>query len=277
MSTPPIPPGPGFPAGRQGQNVPPPAQWSPGYPQGAGQGAPVGQPQSPQYGPPYPQGQQYPQVQPQFPQAPGFPPGVGYGGPPSGQPHQVPPAPVGQPAPKKKGRLVAILVAVLVVLGGVAVKVVLGLGIGAAIDSTNQAHTTNVGDCASVTGTVAKPHYEKVDCGSGKENYTVGKVLNSASATCPQDYDEYYETGVNSVKLCLIPVLKDGACYDFGQGSVGKEQMGYSQVPCSSSKAVQVKVLKGTTDKNACGADSDSAVVYQETRTTICLTASTGA
>ncbi|TWP50782.1 hypothetical protein FKR81_19470 [Lentzea tibetensis] len=66
------------------------------------------------------------------------------------------------------------------------------------------------GDCAVVSGATIDTKYEKVDCGSGKENYVVGRELRKTTDSCGDEYSEYTK---GSTKLCLIPVLVDGECY----------------------------------------------------------------
>jgi hypothetical protein len=230
-------------------------------------------------GPQQPQGQPYPQ-QPQgqpYPQAPqgqfagGPVPGTGpmpQGNFPPGQPQPFPQAPMGTP-PKKSRKLLAsiggVVGAIVVVL---IVRFVIGLGVGTAVSSADDAHNTSVGECASVTGTTSKPQYDKVDCGSGKENYTVGVVLKSTE-TCPEGYDEYYEEGtLNNVKLCLAPVLADGKCYNFQ--SVSQTEMGYKDIPCTDPQASQVKLMKGAQDSSGCQ-DPKHALVYAPIKTVYCV------
>ena len=260
MSTPPMPPaGPQGPQQPQGQPYPQQSQGQP-YPQGQQ---------------PYPQGGQQP-----YPQAPqgqfagGPVPGTGPQGTfPPGQPQPFPQAPLGTP-PKKSRKLLASIggvVGVIVVV--IIVRLVIGLGVSTAVTSADDAHNTAVGDCASVTGTTSKPSYDKVDCGSGKENYQVGLVIK-ATEECPKDvgYDEYYEQGtLNNVKLCLTPVLADGQCYDLnGSGS----DMGYKPQSCTNPSVFQIKVIKGKADKTAC--PDGAGLAYDSLKLTYCLSKPTG-
>jgi hypothetical protein len=251
-----------MPPGPQGPQAPQP-QGQP-YPQ-----APQGQPF-----PQAPQGQQFPGQQPfQGGPVPGAGPVPGTGPMPGG-PQPFPQAPMGQP-PKKSRRLLASIGGVLgVIVVVIIVRVVISLGVGTAVSSADDAHNTNVGDCASVTGTESKPNYEKVDCGSGKENYTVGMVIK-ASESCPDKagYDEYYEEGtLNNVKLCLAPVLGDGKCYNLDSAGT---QMGYTAIPCTDPSAIQVKVVKDKADKTACG-NADAALAYDPLKLTYCLSKPSG-
>ncbi len=216
MSTPPPGSNPNFPQQPQ-QPLPPP------------QGAPQGQ-----YPPPG-------QVPPgQFP--PGqVPPPPGQMPPPAGQmPFQQ------QPQPKKKNIAVRILtyVAGLVVAG----LVIYGFNY-----FTSDAAQSKAGDCASLTGTTTKPDFKTVDCGAAEANYTIAKVLGSTSEKCGGEYyDEYTERarrGPDS-KLCLIPTLKEGSCYEL---TTGGTSMGYPPVDCGKTGVFKlVKHIKGTDDESQC-------------------------
>jgi hypothetical protein len=255
------PAGPGGPQQPQGQPYPQQPQGQP-YPQ---------QPQ----GPAYPQqGQPYPQGQFGGGPVPGtgpMPPNMAQGNAPGG-PQPFPQAPVGKP---KKGRriLASVGSVVGVIVVYIIIRVVLSVGVGTAVSSADDAHNTNVGDCASVTGTTSKPKYDKVDCGAGTANYQVGVVLKPTD-TCPKGYDEYYEEGtLNNVKLCLAAVLTDGKCYDFD--TTGATEMGYKDIPCTDPKATQVKTMKGATDSKGCP-DPDRALVYAPLKIVYCAVAPSG-
>ncbi|MEV8438544.1 hypothetical protein AB0425_14295 [Actinosynnema sp. NPDC051121] len=173
------------------------------------------------------------------------------------QPQQIP------PAPKKKGVVARILTAIIgIVVAGV---VVYGINY-----FTSDAAQSKAGDCASLTGTTTKPDFKTVDCGSAEANYTIGKVLGSTSESCGTDgYDEYTETarrGPDS-KLCLVPILAEGNCYDIDSTNT---QMGYPPVDCGKSGVYKlVKLVKGSADESAC---VDAApLVYPEPKTTFCF------
>jgi hypothetical protein len=178
---------------------------------------------------------------------------------------------MGRPATRKIGTgwLVALIGGAfvgIVVLGIIAASII-GHDVGAV--ANHNPHEAKVGDCAAVTGTTASAHYEVVACGSARENYTVGKVLDSTSAKCPDGEDSYYEKNLFNFKLCLIPIFTDGECYEFDSA---KPDMGYPRINCNDTAAVRVKVITGIADKNACGAKgADHTLVYAETKTTICL------
>ncbi|MBY8852772.1 hypothetical protein K7G98_32910, partial [Saccharothrix sp. MB29] len=136
---------------------------------------------------------------------------------------------------------------------------------------TSDAAQTKAGDCASVTGTATKPEYKTVDCGAAEANYTVGKVLDSTSASCGGDgvYDEYTETarrGPDS-KLCLMPNFVEGKCYELTSSTT---QMGYPPVDCGQPQVFElVKAVKGSADGSACG--DATPLVYDEPKTTFCF------
>lgn len=270
MSTPPMPPGPQGPQAPQPQGQP-----YPQAPQGQFPQAPQGQfPQGQPY-PQAPQGQQFPGQQPfQGGPVPGAGPVPGTG-PIAGGPQPFPQAPLGTP-PKKSKRLLASIGGVVgVILVVIIVRVVIGFGVGTAVTSADDAHNTAVGECASVTGTQQNPNYNKVDCGSGKENYTVAVVLKSPSDECPSDgdYDAYYEQGtLNNVKLCLAPVFKDGQCYKIDQSVT---DMGYPALSCSDPSAIQVKVVKDKADKSACD-NPAAAAAFPPLKLTYCFSQPSG-
>ena len=256
MSIPPMPPGP------QGPQAPQP------------QGQPY--PQVPQ-GQPYPQG---PAPQGQFPGQQPFqgggavPPGAVPGaGPLQGQPQPFPQAQMVTPPKKRRGLLASIGGVVGVIVVYLIIRVVLSMGIGTAVNSADDAHNTNVGDCASVTGTTTKPNYAKVDCASGKQNYIVGIIIKP-SEKCPDKggYDEYYEDGtLNNVKLCLAPVREDGKCYNLDSSGT---EMGYAPQSGTSPTVYQVKVIKDKADKSACA--DGSGLAYDPLKLTYCLSQPTG-
>ncbi|MEV6604324.1 hypothetical protein [Kutzneria sp. NPDC051319] len=268
MSTPPMPPaGPEGPQQPQGQPYPQ-------QPQGQFPQAPQGQfPQGQ-----FPQGQPYPQApQGQFPGAgpvPGTGPQAGFQ-PGPGQPQPFPQAPMGTP-PKKSRRLLAgIGGAVGVIVVVIIVRVVIGLGVSTAVSSADDAHNTAVGDCATVSGTLTSPKYDKADCTSDKANYTVGQVIKS-SETCAEGYDSYYESGtLNNVKVCLAPIFKDGGCYKMQEAS---QDMGYPSLACTDPDVdnVQVKVVKDKADKSACE-NPTAALAYPALKLTYCLAKPSGA
>jgi hypothetical protein len=162
-------------------------------------------------------------------------------------------------APKKPSVMSRILRAVLGLI--VAGAVVYGINY-----FTSDAAQSKAGECASVTGTTSKPEFKVVDCGAAEANYTIGKVLGSTTESCNGDYDEYTESarrGPDS-KLCLVPNLVEGKCYEEGTG------MGYPAVDCAKSGAVKlVKLVKGAVDEAACG--EATPMTFPEPKTTFCF------
>ncbi|HVK20426.1 MAG TPA: hypothetical protein VM677_03615 [Actinokineospora sp.] len=179
------------------------------------------------------------------------------------EPVQSAPAPAAaEPAPAKGksiGRKILIYVVGLLVAGGV----VYGIQY-----FTSDAAQAKAGDCAAVSGTTSKPDFKTVDCGAAEANYTIGKVLSSTTESCGGTYDEYVETarrGPDS-KLCLVPKLVEGTCYD----SSKTDSMGMTAVDCGKPEAIKiVKLINGVDDKSQC-ADS-SAVTFPEPKLTICI------
>jgi hypothetical protein len=172
------------------------------------------------------------------------------------------PAPEQQPAPKKPGLLKRIL--------GVVVGLIVAAGAVYAFNYfSSDAAQTKAGDCASITGTAAKPEFSTVGCDAPEANYVVGKVLGSNTESCGENYDEYTETasrGPDS-KLCLMPKLVSGKCHDISGGS-----MGYPVVECSASGAVQVTTVNAEAE---CA--EGEVLAYTEPKTIYCLAPPTGA
>lgn len=164
------------------------------------------------------------------------------------------------PAPKKPSVMGRILRAVLGLV--VAVAVVYGFNY-----FTSDAAQSKAGECASVTGTSTKPEFKVVECGAAEANYTIGKVLGSTTESCGGDYDEYTESarrGPDS-KLCLVPKLAEGKCYDSSSTT-----MGPSAIDCTKSGAIQVvKHLPGTADGTVCG--DAQPMVIPEPKLTVCF------
>lgn len=170
------------------------------------------------------------------------------------QPGQIP------PAPKKKGILARILTAVIgLVVAGV---VVYGINY-----FTSDAAQSKAGDCASLTGTNSNPDFKTVDCGAAEANYTIGKVLK-LNESCGENYDEYTETARRGpdTKVCLVPNLVEGSCYDVEDTT----QMGYPAVDCGKPGVYKLtKLVKGSADESAC---TDAVpLLFPEPKTTFCF------
>ncbi|MBW4718957.1 LppU/SCO3897 family protein [Saccharothrix obliqua] len=184
---------------------------------------------------------------------------------PAPTPNFPPPPPQQQPepaAPKKK----SLVVRILTTLAGIVVAALVVYGFNY---FTSDAAQSKAGECASLTGTPSKPDFKTVDCGSSEANYTIGKVLGSLSESCGTDYyDEYTETarrGPDS-KLCLVPNLKEGSCYELDNSST----VGYPPVDCGKSGVMKlVKLVKGSADESAC---TDGApMTFSEPKQTFCF------
>ena len=278
MNTPNQPPqGPygGQPQGPYGQ---------PGQPGQPGQyGAPQGgrPPQTPPGGQPYgtPPGGQPGYGAPGGPAGPGGPGPYGgppqnppggqpYGTPPGGQPGQpgFPPAgaPPAAPEPKKKSgvskvvKIVAGVVILLVIIGGVIWS------------QTKSASSAEVGDCIKVNNASAtNADIEKIDCKTQEAVYKVGVKKGSDTDKCPEgDYVQYTEEG--GFKLCLVLNAKEGDCFT----SSAQED---KRADCASADIQVVKVVDGKNDPAGCGEGSAGALVYSEPAQTICLTQPGGA
>jgi hypothetical protein len=213
-----------------------------------------------------PEGQQFPSQGGPAPQ--GHPaqgdPAQGYpnqGFPAQGNPEQN----AGEPQPPKKrgflagalGRIASAIVAIAVVAGGYY----------AFNYFTSDAAQTKAGDCASLTGTTSEPDFKTVDCGSAEANYTVGRAL-STGESCGENYDEYTEIARRGpkTKLCLVPTLVEGSCYDMGGSG-----MGYPAVDCGASGAFKVtKIAQGSDDVSVCGEDA-APIAFPEPKTVFCL------
>ncbi|XVV04343.1 LppU/SCO3897 family protein [Actinosynnema sp. CA-248983] len=166
------------------------------------------------------------------------------------------------PAKKKPNIGVRILSAV----AGIAVVLAVGYGVKY---FTSDAAQTKAGDCASLTGTTTKPEFKTVACGAAEANYTVAKALSGPGESCGgQYYDEYTETvsrGPKS-KLCLIPIMAEGNCYQL-EGSA----MGYPKVDCSASGAYKLtKKAEGVEDEAACA--EGAPLTFPEPKLTLCFT-----
>lgn len=199
-----------------------------------------------------------PNFPPPPPQQPPFPPQ----GPMQQAPMGQGPMPLG-PAPKKKPNVV---VRILTAVVGIAVAALVVYGINY---FTSDAAQTKAGDCASLTGTTTKPEFKTVACGAAEANYTVAKVLGGTKESCGgQYYDEYTETarrGPDS-KLCLIPIMAEGNCYQL-EGS----SMGYPKVDCSKSGAYKLtKKAEGVEDEATC--TEGAPLTFPEPKLTLCFT-----
>jgi hypothetical protein len=165
-----------------------------------------------------------------------------------------------QSAPKKKSAFARVAGTILAFL-------LVGAAVYAFNYFTSDAARTKAGACASLTGSENKPEFKTVDCGAAEANYTVGKVLGSTSESCGGTYDEYTERSSRGPesKLCLVPNMVEGSCYDMdGTG------MGYPKVDCGKEGALKaVKVAKDVQDDALC--EENAPLSFPEPKLTICL------
>ncbi|MGW6445047.1 LppU/SCO3897 family protein [Lentzea sp. NPDC055074] len=182
-------------------------------------------------------------------------------------PAQIAP-PAGAPAPPPPARRTSRAGLVVASLCGVLLLVALSTAAYLTVASGG----TAAGDCLNLTGTEARMRYEKLPCGDGQHNYTVSKVLGSATESCGADPGEYatYSGGVFSDEnLCLIPVYLDGHCYDFSGDEL---KIDNRAVDCGTPEAIKAKVVPGASDEYLCGEDAVLALGYPETKTLYCFT-----
>ncbi|WP_436493252.1 LppU/SCO3897 family protein [Actinokineospora sp. HUAS TT18] len=174
----------------------------------------------------------------------------------------IPPAPEAVEPEQKKSTSVG--VKILRYVGGLAVAALLVYGFNY---FTSDAAQAKAGDCAAVAGTTSKPDFKTVDCGAAEANYTIGKVLSKTSESCGGTYDEYIETGRGpDSKLCLVPKLVEGTCYDTNTNN----NMGMAVVDCGKPDAVKItKLLTGVEDKAQC--PDSSGITFPEPKLTICF------
>jgi hypothetical protein len=129
------------------------------------------------------------------------------------------------------------------------------------LSSGSDAAGVRTGDCANISGTELR----KVDCDSAEMTHIVGKTLAKSEETCTEPYQDYAEGGV---KLCLIPNMPEGFCFD---GTVESFDVTPAKLPCDDKRAAKVvKVMKGSVDDSACPKDS-TASVYPEPPMTQCI------
>ncbi|GLZ32748.1 hypothetical protein Lesp02_49360 [Lentzea sp. NBRC 105346] len=157
----------------------------------------------------------------------------------STEPTAPAPAPAPQPAPEPKKQSIGKRILLYVVGLVVAAVAIYGFNY-----FTSDAAQTKAGDCATVKGTTSSPDYKSAGCDSADANYVVGKALSSLSESCGSDgYVEYTESARRGpkTKLCLVPRLAEGKCYDFDNTT----SMEWPAIDCGKSGAAKVvKVVK---------------------------------
>jgi hypothetical protein len=121
------------------------------------------------------------------------------------------------------------------------------------------------GECLSGT-----PDLATTGCTADNARFKVGKVLAETSATCPGGDDEYIQvTPSSGGKLCLLPNLVEGACY---QPAANDDSWGRSA--CAGDETIKVaKVIPAAGDDTECPDAGDDliSIVYPEPPTTYCL------
>ncbi|MET8760060.1 hypothetical protein [Lentzea sp. NPDC004782] len=107
-------------------------------------------------------------------------------------------------------------------------------------------------------------------CTADNARFKVGKVLADPNASCPAGDDEYVQVAPKSGgKLCLLPNLVEGACY---QPSDNGDSWG--KAACAGDETVKVtKVLAAAGGDAECPDAGDDliSIVYPEPPTTYCL------
>ncbi len=186
---------------------------------------------------------------------------------PPAQGAMFPPPDVGPWAPPPKKRFPGALIAVIIVLALVVIGGGLVLILRTASDVVADGAdvgAAKAGDCARVTGTVVDPEYKAVPCDSAEVTHIVGRTIPFAKSSCGGDYDEFSLTSKTSeLKLCLIPNLAEGVCYD-----MESERMPQPKVDCAASSATKVtKVVKDRNDISVCAAGEAPWSVPEPPRT----------
>ncbi|MBP2330462.1 hypothetical protein JOF56_010847 [Kibdelosporangium banguiense] len=161
-----------------------------------------------------------------------------------------------------KKSIVAIVLAMLVVAGGVVIAV---------MKFSGESSAMKAGECVAV----ANHNEDRADvtttaCGSDKAVFKVGKILTEAAGNCPDVVDEYTSVVPNAGggKLCLLPNFLEGGCYkpDDTDDSWGKSS-------CAGEDTVKVtKVLSGVTDGTGCpDSETGQDMAFPEPPITYCL------
>jgi hypothetical protein len=124
------------------------------------------------------------------------------------------------------------------------------------------------GECVTVTGSA---DVASTGCTAENAKFKVGKVLADSGGTCPAGDDEYVQVVPSSGggKLCLLPNLVEGACY---QPADSDDSWGKSA--CTGEDTVKVtKVLTAAGGDAECpdGGEDLISIVYPEPPTTYCL------
>lgn len=198
-------------------------------------------------------------------QYPGYgqPGGVGPGGP--GQP---PMSPVGQPqGSRKRSTLAKVGIALgvvgVLVAGGLATLLIVGISVG---------HTPDVGECVHITkDDPTSGEFDTVDCGDEQALYRVASTVDGGAA-CPEgDYAPFElreeEDGNVATTLCMVLNVDDGDCL-----ASMSDRTQASKTPCRNAAAeVEVDVHDGVAERGRCQPGDESGVYPQQPARTVCL------
>ncbi|MBJ7288001.1 hypothetical protein [Williamsia sp.] len=245
------------PPGGQPPQYPPPGSQHPSYP------PPGGQPQYPPPGgqPSYPP----PGGQPSYPPpggAPSYPPAGGQQFPPPGGPGGIPAYATGVPGaygapPPRRSRKKLLFIALGVIVALIIAIVVIALV--ATKDDIRDIDDASVGDCISVTGGQGDAQPKSASCDSSDFTFIVAQKLDTATDSC-QDSQYSELTQKDKGKLCLIPNLSVGKCYQFPSsgGSFGdfKNIDCSATDPTSGTQVVRVTDRVDSTEVSSCAGET---------------------
>ncbi|WP_188491212.1 LppU/SCO3897 family protein [Williamsia phyllosphaerae] len=246
------------PAQQDGPQYPPPGGQPPQYP------PPGGQP--PSYPPPGGQPPSYPPVSgqqfpPQGGQPPFYPPPGGQQFPPPGGPGGMPAYATGVPgaygAPPKRSRKKLLFIALGVII--VLIIAIIVVAVIATRDNINDIDDASVGDCISVTEERGDAQPKSTPCDSSAFTFIVAQKLENTTDSC-QDRKYSSLTQKDKGKLCLVPNLTVGKCYQFpsstGSFSDFKIVDCSSPDPSSGAEVVRVTDRTDSTDVSSCSGQS---------------------
>lgn len=125
------------------------------------------------------------------------------------------------------GRIIGGLITIALIVGGIAIF--------KALTGTDD---PKVGECVIMKGTDKNASHKKTKCDDDKNfTYTVGSIVNGPTATCPENYEEYYteKNGARVKTFCMMPNFKANKCYGEDSNKL------ITEVACTDAKAL-VKV-----------------------------------
>lgn len=187
--------------------------------------------------------------------------------PPSGNVPFTPPPIDPEPEFSPKTMKIIVFGVLIAIFGGVAAFIVVKV-------LNPPAPAYSAGDCIQVVeGGRFDAEVAAVDCAEQGALYEVGLYLDDPGESCPSEsYSEYRQTGgkQQEYKLCLMLNAEEGDCLSVPMISAGEEK----KVACTSDDANAriTKVVEGTADRNACGAEAaEDARVYPQPKRTVCI------